>query len=44
MTDERREVGNLRDLVSAQGRAIEAIDVAIGKLLDSRDGRLRRPR
>ncbi|HET9873177.1 MAG TPA: hypothetical protein VFP89_11370 [Propionibacteriaceae bacterium] len=41
IADLRREVGNLRDLVGAQGRAIEAIDAAIGKLLDSRDGRLR---
>lgn len=41
MADLRREVANLRDLVGAQGRAIEAIDAALAKLLDSREGRLR---
>lgn len=39
--DLRRDAANLRDLVGAQGRAIEAIDAALAKLLDSREGRLR---
>lgn len=39
--DLRREVANLRDLTGAQGRAIEAIDAALAKLLDIREGQLR---
>lgn len=37
----RREVANLKELLSAQGRAIEAVDAALAKLLDSREGNLR---
>lgn len=37
----QREVASLRALVGAQGRAIEAIDAALAKLLDSREGKLR---
>ena len=36
----RREVTALRDLVGAQGRAIEVVDAALAKLLDNRDGKL----
>jgi hypothetical protein len=36
----RREVTTLRDMLGAQGRAVEAIDAALSKLLDTREGRL----
>ena len=39
--DLRREVAGLQDLVRAQGRAIEAISEALGKIVDTRDGTLR---
>lgn len=39
--DLRREVAELRDLVRAQGRALEAIDGALGTILDLRQGTLR---
>ena len=36
----RREVASLRDLLAAQGRAIEAVDSALAKLIDAREGKL----
>ncbi len=41
VADLRREVAELRDLVGAQGRAIEAVDAALAKILDLREGTLR---
>lgn len=41
VVDLRREVAELRDLVRAQGRALEAIDAALGKLFDTREGKRR---
>lgn len=40
LVDLRREVAELRDLVRAQGRALEAIDAALSKLFDTREGKL----
>lgn len=40
VADLRREVAELQDLVRAQSRAIEAIDGALGKILDVREGTL----
>lgn len=37
----QREVADLRDLVQAQGRALEAVDVAVTKVVDLREGTLR---
>lgn len=39
--DLKGELAGLRELVGAQGRAIEAIDAALAKLLDGREGKLR---
>lgn len=38
VADLRREVGDLRDLVGQQARAIEAVDGVLARLMDTRDG------